>query len=335
MTLNPLTLLIKILRWYAEEISPKARILYAIGTITVLGVMAIVGYKVNEFGEQNPKACLMCHVHDAAQEAWSKSKHAKVNCHDCHHASKAQQITQMIKFAFMGQKSVPARHGEVIVPWKLCMNCHWERDPRYPEAMAVNRSPYHAKHVFIEKIECSKCHGYRVHQFPPEERFCLSCHKDKEVHGVGMESLACLNCHTDRTKDLRPGRNKCLYCHGSDKVRKELDNDPTIDVKYFKPKPEVIKKADKINIPANAPMQFPCYTCHKPHGKVKLDWGECLTKCHNDQLNVGKHMIHVKGMNMKCIDCHKQHAWRVSPEQAKKDCAKCHEYKDPMKFIGG
>jgi hypothetical protein len=43
--------------------------------------------------------------------------------------------------------------------------------------------------------------------------------------------------------------------------------------------------------------------------------------------------MHIEGMNMKCKDCHKPHAWRVSPEQAKKDCVKCHEYRDPKKFL--
>ncbi|MBT9171465.1 MAG: hypothetical protein DDT18_01841 [Actinobacteria bacterium] len=33
-------------------------------------------------------------------------------------------------------------------------------------------------------------------------------------------------------------------------------------------------------------------------------------------------------------DCHKPHGWRVTEAQARKDCVKCHEYKDPKKFIG-
>ena len=64
--------------------------------------------------------------------------------------------------------------------------------------------------------------------------WCLKCHEDKQVHGVGMEELACLNCHTDRTQDLKPGRKKCLFCHGGDKIRQELIADNSIDVRHYK-----------------------------------------------------------------------------------------------------
>ena len=152
------------------------------------------------------------------------------------------------------------------------------------------------------------------------------------VHGTGMEKLPCLNCHTDRTRDLKPGRKKCLFCHGDESVRKELIADGTIDVKVFQPSPATIKKAIKIKVPADAPMQFNCYECHKPHEAVRPDWGNCLN-CHVNIPNVGKHGLHVKSMGMKCKECHKPHSWRVTNESAKKDCVKCHEYKEPKKFI--
>ena len=213
------------------------------------------------------------------------------------------------------------------------MSCHWEDNPKYPQAAKINRSRYHAKHVFIEKIECTKCHGYVAHKFLPEERFCMQCHPNMEVHGTGMEQLACINCHTDRTVDLRPGRKKCLFCHGDQSIRNELIADGTIDVKYFQPTPEIIRKATKVIIPANAPMQFNCYECHKPHKKIRPDWGDCLKRCHSDQLAVGKHELHVKGMNMKCTDCHKPQTWRVTESLAKKECIKCHGYKSPKEFL--
>ena len=266
--------------------------------------------------------------------AWAKSRHNIVNCHECHLSSKKDQVAQLYKFAILGQSIVEPRHGKIIVPWELCINCHWETNPKYPGAQKVNRSRYHAKHMFTEQIECSKCHGYKIHQFLPEERFCSTCHKDKVVHGIGMEKLACLNCHTDRTNDLRPGRKKCLFCHGDESVRKELIADGTIDVKFFTPSPAIIKKAIKIKVPADAPMQINCYECHKPHEKIRPDWGDCLTKCHSDQIQVGRHELHVKTLSMKCTDCHKPHSWRVSEAQAKEECTKCHEYRSPAKFIG-
>jgi Cytochrome c7 and related cytochrome c len=113
-----------------------------------------------------------------------------------------------------------------------------------------------------------------------------------------------------------------------------LSSDNTIDVKHFQPSQDVINKATKINVPSDAPMQFYCYECHKPHTKVRPDWGDCLIRCHSDQLRVGKHETHVKTMGMKCTECHQPHVWRVSEAQAKKLCTKCHEYRSPNKFIG-
>jgi cytochrome c nitrite reductase small subunit len=330
---NPFSIIKKITVWFRDKLSPKGKIIAALSLLFVFIGIGFMGYKVNEYGETNPNACLMCHVHDNAQVAWAASAHKNINCHECHHASKSQQLTQMFRFAFMGQRSVPPRHGEIIVTWKLCIKCHWETDSRYPNAPRVNHSPYHGKHVFLEQIECSKCHGYKTHEFRPEPRFCVNCHKDREVHGEGMDSLPCLNCHTDRTKDLKPGRNKCLFCHGTDAARKALEGGSTIDTKYFTPSQATIKKATKINVPADAPMQFYCYECHKPHAKIRPDWGDCLTRCHSNQMKVGKHMMHVQGMNMKCLDCHRPHSWRVTEQQAKTTCVKCHEYRSPDKFI--
>jgi nitrate reductase cytochrome c-type subunit len=320
-------------RWIKEGVPLKGKIIIAILLLFIIIGSSIVAFKFYDFTQNNPKFCVSCHLMEPAFEAWQKSEHAALNCHDCHHLSIQEQNRLLINFILYRPASVPERHGKVIVPWKFCMQCHWEKNEKYQNAPMINRSRYHAKHVFMEKIECSKCHGYRVHKFTVEERYCMTCHKEREVHGTGMEKLACLNCHTDRTKDLKPGRKKCLFCHGDKSIREELIADGTIDVKHFQPSPGTIKKAIKVNVPADAPMQFYCYECHKPHAKVRPDWGDCLTKCHSDELYVGKHEMHVKTMGMKCTECHKPHAWRVSEAQAKKDCIKCHEYKGPMKFM--
>lgn len=328
---NPFNVLRKVVDWFSEGISTKAKIILMVIALGFMLGVGFIGYKINDYFENDPKSCGVCHVHDSANEAWAKSKHASVGCHTCHHSTKIDQIKQLYSFVFLGHKRVSPRHGEIIVAWKVCFQCHWDRNSKFPNAPLVNRSRYHAKHVFIEQIECSKCHGYKIHQFPTEERFCLKCHEGKEVHGTGMEKLACLNCHTDRTADLRPGRKKCLFCHGDESVRRELIADGTIDVKHFQPSAGTIRKAIKVNVPADAPMQFYCYECHKPHEKARPDWSGCL-KCHNDIQDVGKHRSHMD-MGLKCKDCHKPHSWRVTEAQAKKECVKCHDYKEPKKFL--
>lgn len=307
--------------------------------IAVLIFMSIIGasftaFTTYNFTQNNPNFCKSCHIMEPAFEAWQKSEHADINCHACHHLSVKELNALMVSAFIKRTEKVPVRYGKIIVPWKYCIECHWEDNPEYPSAKKINDSRLHAKHYFMEKIECSKCHGYRVHKFTLEERYCITCHKGREVHGEGMASLPCLNCHTDRTPTLLPGPQKCLFCHGDESVRRELLHDATIDVKHFQPSEELIKKAIKINRPADAPMQFFCYQCHKPHEKVRPDYGTCLS-CHPQIVNVGKHKLHIQTVGLECKNCHKEHVWRVTKDIAKKVCTECHEYKDPMKFIGG
>ncbi len=329
---NPFSLVGRLYNWFSEGISVKAKVIIAVIGLAMMAGMGFTAYKINDYFEHDPNACMTCHVHDEQNKRWQVSEHKSIGCHDCHHASKKDQIVQMYRFAFMGVKAVSPRHGEILVAWKICYQCHWEKNPKHPEAKNISHSRLHARHYYMEQIECIKCHGYNIHQFTAEPRFCVRCHEGKEVHGAGMEGLACLNCHTDRTVDLKPGRQKCLFCHGSEKVRKELIAGGTLDVTHYQPDENTIRKAIKINVPEDAPMQFYCYECHKPHTTARPNWGNCTT-CHKNIMNVGKHSMHIEGMNMKCKDCHKPHAWRVSPEQAKKDCVKCHEYREPKKFL--
>lgn len=320
-------------KWLREGMPLKGKIIIAVLMLVMIIGGGIVAFKFYDFTQNNPKFCVSCHLMQPAYDTWEASEHKSLNCHDCHHLSIPEQNKLLISFILHRPATVPDRHGKVIVPWKFCIQCHWEKNDKFAEAKPINDSRMHAKHVFMEKIECVKCHGYRTHQFTAEERFCTKCHQGKEVHGTGMEKLACLNCHTDRTPDLKPGPNKCLYCHGGEDVRKELLADKTLDVTHYQPDEKTIKKATKISRTNKSPMQFFCYTCHKPHTSARPDWGNCLS-CHETILNVGKHNTHVQVMGMKCKQCHKPHTWRVTPEQAKKDCVSCHDYKEPKAFLG-
>lgn len=310
----------------------KGKVIIAVLILTILFGGGIVGSNFYDFTQKNPRFCVSCHLMKPAFDEWQRSGHNKINCHECHHLSIFELNMLLINFVLLRPKTVPERHGRTIVPWRYCITCHWEMNERYPGAPMVNRSQLHAKHVFVEKFECTKCHGYIVHKFLPNSRFCVKCHKDKTIHGIGMKELPCLNCHTDRTKDLSPERSKCLFCHGDEIVRDVLIKVKNIDIKYFRPEKETIKKAVKINIPQNAPMQFYCYECHKPHKSVNAKWGHCQD-CHRIITDVGKHNLHIRIVGMKCQDCHKPHSWRVTVESAKKDCVKCHELRNPIKFI--
>jgi cytochrome c nitrite reductase small subunit len=329
-------------RWLKEGMPLKGKVIIAVLLLAMMAGGGVVAYNFYDFTQNNPKFCVGCHLMQPAYDAWATSVHKMINCHDCHHLTIPEQNKLLINFILHRPAVVPERHGKIIVPWEYCMQCHWKKDKKYLNAPIINRSVMHAKHSFIEQITCSECHGSigpkkeGLHQFLPSEQFCIKCHKGKEVHGTGMEKLACLNCHTDRTTSLRPDREKCLLCHGDEKVRKSLykDKDPTLDIKYFKPDPTVMAKASSRTVfPPSAPMQrFYCFECHKPHSNVKPTQEDCV-KCHAVELGVGKHPIHLQGFGLKCLNCHKPHQWRVTEAVAKVECVKCHDYRDPKKFI--
>ena len=321
-----------------EPIPLKAKVLILVLILVIVGGGGFVAYKFYDFTQNNPKFCVGCHLMQPAYDAWASSEHKTLNCHDCHHLTIPEQNQLLISFVLHRPTRVPDRHkGQVIVSQKYCNSCHTEGKNG---AARINKSLFHAKHVYMEQIECTECHGdvkpdkSGLHKFLPTEKFCLKCHQGKEVHGVGMGGLACINCHTDRTKDIRPGRKKCLFCHSNDEsIRKELIADGTMDVRYFQPDQNTIRRASKIRYSDNAPMQFYCYECHKPHvpGKVKPKSEDCL-KCHTDVPKIGRHKIHLN-MDMQCKDCHKPHLWKVTEESAKKDCVSCHEYRSPKAFL--
>lgn len=294
--------------WWKEiPLRAKIAILVLVGIIAIGS--SVGAFYFYDFTQHNPKACVMCHLMQPAYDSWSVSAHKEVTCHECHRASILEQNRLLLMAVFKRPTSVPPRHGKVIVPPTICIECHWEGDPKIKK---INKSYGHAKHVFIEQIQCTRCHSKEVHKFMPGERFCLECHKGKVVHGLGMEGLACLDCHiykadskSGESRDLRPTRAKCLECH---------------------------KTSKKVSFPKDGAMQFNCYQCHKPHVTVRPDWGHCLD-CHKVIPDVGKHGIHIKVIGMQCKECHKPHLWRVTEESAKKDCTKCHEYKEPLTFI--
>jgi cytochrome c nitrite reductase small subunit len=318
-----------------EPISLKAKLLIVTLILIIVSGGGYVAYRFYDFTQNNPKFCVGCHLMQPAFDTWAQSEHKQLNCHECHHLSVKELNGLLLSFILKRPTVVPERHKEhVIVSQKHCNQCHTEGN-----AERINKSFFHAKHVYMEQIECTQCHGdvkpdkSGLHHFLPTEKFCTKCHPDRQVHGEGMGGLACLNCHTDRTKDLKPGRLKCLYCHSSDdRIRKQLKEDATLDVRFFTPDAATIKKAKKIVFDEKSPMQFYCYECHKPHvaGKVRPHNADCL-RCHTGIPRIGKHKVHL-AMDMKCQDCHKQHVWVVTEASARKDCIACHEYRSPKAF---
>lgn len=273
----------------------KPLIIVLIIAVVIMG--AANGYKYYNFTKNDPKYCELCHLMKESHLSWQKSSHNDIVCQTCHSMSLISQNSLLIKYVISGNKEhTPQKHGS-IAPWETCKTCHL--DEATQGAVSMRKSYGHAKHVFMEKIECKECHAASMHNFVPDEKKCMACHKDKGVHGLGMESFACLTCHVYGDTTAMPTKEKCLRCHK--------------------------------NIPEKATMSsVDCRNCHKPHGKIRPASADCLSNCHTNQQTIGRHDKHTK---ISCLECHKAHEWKVGRKLAPSLCSKCHEYRDPGSFI--
>ena len=277
-------------------------------TVLVLASGAALAWQTFSFSQHTPALCKSCHLMQTAYDTWSHSAHKDIECHTCHRASIAEQNRYLISTLIRRPKEVPARHGRVIVPRSICLQCHWDGDPKIPK---VNASAGHSLHAFTQNIECTKCHAQEVHKFLPDSKVCAQCHAET-VKAKGMENHDCQLCHHwkaepagSRSRGLMPDRGTCLACHQA-------------------AKPELF--------PASAPMEFACSTCHQPHSRPLPTAQDCL-KCHAGVTRVGRHRVHLTDAGLSCMDCHRPHQWRITAAQAKVDCARCHEYRSPESFV--
>jgi len=277
----------------------RGKIIVLLLLIAIIG--GILGFRYYKDTQENPQFCATCHLMQDSFQSWERSVHRDIICQRCHKMSMLEQNRLLITYVLTGYTSPQKeKHGRVA-PWNSCKECHMQAVEQ--GSVSMRKSHGHARHVFMEGIECLECHDTDLHNFGPNEKACKRCHEDKLVHGLGMEGLACLNCHSygeDTTETVSD--SKCMECH-KDIPRKGY------------------------------PMaQMHCFQCHKPHAKLKFTNDDCLGNCHGNEARVGQHGEHLK-RNLGCLDCHKAHTWAVGKKEARGLCNRCHRMKDPNTFI--
>lgn len=266
--------------------------------ITIIG--AIVGYRYYKHTRDDPEFCLSCHMMQEAFLNWQKSKHRDFTCQVCHSMNIFEQNRMLVAYVAKGMGTVKQKHGRVS-PWDACRDCHMTAVAQ--GSKTLSESYGHAQHVFMNNINCSKCHSGELHAFTPSTQACSGCHADKLIHGMGMQGLSCLNCHSYTEKaPMLISRERCLRCHT-----------------------ELPKKGIMSSLQ--------CFDCHHPHGKIKPSSQDCLKTCHGNESKVGQHGLHMTKADLGCLDCHAAHRWAVGPEEAKRLCTRCHQYKNPDSFI--
>jgi len=268
-------------------------VLVLLTIITILGFAT--GYKYYNYTQEEPQYCATCHIMDDAFIEWGKGKHSLVVCQRCHQLSMLEQNQLLVAYVVKGtQQGFSQTHGRIRA-WDGCRGCH-EDVITQGEGSLLKTG--HAHHVILRKLDCRVCHKNKLHNFQPPQMLCLSCHKDKTIHGLEGNSATykdtCLSCHSFLNKKA-PGikRDRCDICH---------------------------KK-----IPQEGPMAgVKCHQCHQPHRSNKVTIDSCLRFCHNE-INKGQaHRVHYD-RSIYCFSCHTPHSWKINIKIDYRRCKPCHE----------
>ncbi len=262
--------------------------LLTVGAIALAAAVA-GAMRLKRYVDEDPRLCAQCHRASPEFALWNNGSHRGVACQKCHHSSPEEGLAMLR--AFLAGKSPSGSKPHATVEVGACASCHLSHDPQWPQ---VGGSRGHTIHVDRQKIACVTCHAAGVHGFEPVSASCKSCHGAHVVRERGMSQLHCFACHDFLSKEpgLRPTRRDCLRCHQAEGV---------LPARF----------AD------DAPMQFACGACHKPHARPPAGERIACQSCH---LGVEKAGLHARPEHRTCRECHRAHVWRYEAA----DCLRCH-----------
>jgi nitrate/TMAO reductase-like tetraheme cytochrome c subunit len=259
-------------------------VLLGLGILAAAG--AVLGVRAYDYVENDPRFCTSCHLMEGAFVRWQTSVHRDVGCHACHVQSTAESLDQLWKYVTLRPATV-GKHAQV--DFTRCAACHLSRDPRWKQ---IAETAGHRVHFERLRLQCVRCHSRGVHEFVRPTDACGTCHTEKVMGG--MAAFHCTTCHDFLATDHSlgdPRRTDCLSCHATMQVGEE-------------------------RFAADAPMKFPCQTCHEPHRKPRPTVADCV-RCHH----VSDFGLHAVAAHDDCLSCHRPHLWRVDDRAT---CERCH-----------
>jgi len=298
-----------VLGWWGR-LAPKWRIAGMAGFTLVLVAASVAGYRQWHYMQHDNRFCTTCHLMLDPFQRFSRSVHAKLECHNCHEGRLPEQLHQLWLTA-VDRPTAIGRHARV--PNEVCARCHVQGDStrwKIIAATAGHRIHLESKDPRLAGMRCVECHGVSLHEFAPVDRTCLQkgCH-DANLIRLGrmgqLTELHCTTCHNflasapglavdSLGKPLTPRAVQCLSCHAMQVQIKGLDI-------------------------AHDPHGGVCGWCHNPHTQTKPQDVTCTSgTCHTTWRTVSFHVgvPHPE----RCTTCHEPHSWSVNG----KNCVRCH-----------
>jgi len=295
-------------RW--AKLGRRARIGLMAGlAVAVLGVSA-AGYRQWHYIQHDNRFCTSCHLMVDPFQRFSRSAHAKLECHTCHEGRLPEQLHQLWMTAVEHPTAI-GRHARV--PNDVCAKCHVTGDStrwKIIAATAGHRIHLESRDPRLKGMRCVECHGVSLHEFASVDRTCgqSGCHDHSQIRLGGMGQLSELHCTTCHNflaqaptfavdslgKPLTPAAAQCLSCHAMQQRLQGMDigRDPHNGV---------------------------CGDCHNPHTQTTPQDVSCTgAGCHAGWQRVSFH-VGVPHPD-RCTTCHQPHSWRVEG----RSCTRCH-----------
>ena len=295
-------------RWLS--LARRWQIALVAGFSLALLVASAAGYRQWHFMQHDNRFCTSCHLMQDPYERFTRSAHARLECHNCHRGKFSEQMRQLYA-TVVERPTAVTDHAEV--PNEVCGACHIRGDSTRWKIIASTAG--HRKHLEsnnprLRGLQCTTCHGVSVHEFASADRTCgqAGCHPDKLYRLGKMGSVAelhCTTCHNyladartvafdSLSRPLTPAARQCVSCHA---MQRQLQN---LDIGL-------------------EPHRGVCGDCHNPHvqatpQQVSCTRGSCHTAWRSVSFHVG--VPHPE----RCTVCHQPHSWRVEGA----NCTRCH-----------
>jgi nitrate/TMAO reductase-like tetraheme cytochrome c subunit len=293
-----------------DRLGRRGRIGVLAGFVLVLLGSAVAGMRQWSYMQHDNTFCTSCHLMRDPFQRFTKSAHAKLECHSCHRATLQEEVHQLYAVV-VDRPTEITKHA--YVPNAVCASCHVQGDStrwRIIANTAGHRKHLESTNPRLKNVQCVTCHGVSLHQFAPVDQTCgqSGCHADKTIRMAGMGSLEihCTTCHNfladarnlavdSLGRPLTPAARQCFSCHA---MQQKIQN---LDI-------------------AHDPHRGTCGMCHNPHTQTGPQQVTCTSSaCHGDWRRVSFH----RGVPNpeRCTTCHQPHSWLVDG----KNCTRCHQ----------
>jgi hypothetical protein len=299
----------KVIRYLAGAPAAAVRAVGRLGwpgrillVLVAMGVLTITAVEVTG----QPGFCNSCHIMNSYYASWTRSKHAEVNCLDCHLQpgftgyvkGKINGLAQLVDCVVGRIGTKPS--ATIVDASCLRSQCHVAREFPAETFGCVNVHFAHDKHIDKTvdgvKITCGTCHSHfeGTEHFSVNRDACFTCHF---LGGDGgrprVVKTDCRSCHEVPTQVIRRGYVKIDHqefvsyqanceesCHKREVQQvSQVEETVCLDCHAFA-KPADVNSVEQHALHTDGP-KVECFACHRkvPHGQVEVESVSAMMNC--------------------------------------------------------